>query len=107
MTIPVEVNVGVGRLPEMVESTAYFLISEALTNVIKHAQAGHVAVTAAVRDGNLQVEVVDDGIGGADTTASRGLGGLQDRVSAIGGQLTVHSPRGKGTRISTVLPLTE
>jgi signal transduction histidine kinase len=105
--LAVAVDIPAQRFAPAVESTAYFVISEALTNVIKHAQARHVAVTAAVRDGNLQVEVVDDGIGGAHTTGSHGLGGLQDRVSAIGGQLTVHSPGGKGTRISTVLPLTE
>jgi signal transduction histidine kinase len=107
MPLAVAVDIPEQRFGPAVESTAYFVISEALTNVIKHAQARHVAVTAAVRDGNLQVDVVDDGIGGADTTALRGLGGLQDRVSAIGGQLTVQSPRGKGTRIRTVLPLTE
>jgi signal transduction histidine kinase len=105
--LAVAVDIPAQRFAPAVESTAYFVISEALTNVIKHAQARHVTVTADVRDGILQVDVVDDGIGGAHTTGSHGLGGLRDRVSAIGGQLTVRSPGGKGTRISTVLPLTE
>jgi len=95
MPLAVAVDVPAQRFAPAVESTAYFVISEALTNVIKHAQARHVAVTAAVRDGSLQVEVVDDGIGGADTTASRGLGGLQDRVSAIGGAESAQ-PEGQG-----------
>jgi signal transduction histidine kinase len=107
MTLPVTADIPEQRFAPAVESTAYFVISEALTNVIKHAQARRVSVIAAVRDGNLQVDVVDDGIGGANATASHGLVGLQDRVSAIGGQLTVRSPAGKGTRISALLPLTE
>ena len=109
-TLPVTIDttdIPAQRFAPEVESTAYFVISEALTNVLKHAHAHHVTVTAAVRDGDLHVEVVDDGVGGAYSTGSHGLAGLQDRVSAMGGRLTVQSPRGKGTRISTVLPLTE
>jgi signal transduction histidine kinase len=94
MTLPVTVDIPAQRFAPAVESTAYFVISEALTNVIKHAQARHVSVIAGGRDGNLQVEVVDDGVGGAEATGSHGLVGLQDRVSAIGGQLTVRSPAG-------------
>jgi signal transduction histidine kinase len=107
MTLPVTVAVPAQRFAPAVEATAYFVVSEALTNVIKHAQANHATVTAAVRNGSLQVEVADDGIGGASATGSTGLVGLQDRVSVMGGQLTVHSPRGKGTRVDAVLPLTD
>lgn len=104
MTLPVTAEIPAQRFPPPIEATAYFVISEALTNVIKHARAEHATVTAAVRDGQLHIDVTDDGIGGAHVDGTTGLVGLDDRVSAMGGRLVVHSPRGKGTRLSASLP---
>jgi signal transduction histidine kinase len=103
--LPVSVDVQVGRLADGVEATAYFVISEALTNVVKHAAASGAQVKAAIEHGQLRVEVSDDGIGGARGGYGSGLGGLEDRVAALGGQLTVDSPEGVGTRICAVVPL--
>jgi signal transduction histidine kinase len=86
-----------------VAATAYFCVSEALTNVSKHAGAAHVVVSAAHHDDRLDVTVADDGAGGAQADGS-GLTGLADRVAASGGTLTVDSPRGRGTRVRVVLP---
>jgi signal transduction histidine kinase len=86
-----------------VAATAYFCVSEALTNVSKHAGAAHVVVSAAHHDDRLEVTVADDGAGGAQADGS-GLTGLADRVAASGGTLTVDSPRGRGTRVRVVLP---
>ena len=93
VSLPVSVDVSVERLPAGVEATAYFVVSEALTNVVKHAQAAGAAVTARVEDGELRVEVRDDGVGGARGDHATGLGGLEDRVSALGGRLVLESPR--------------
>jgi signal transduction histidine kinase len=92
------------RLPERVEVTAYFVVAEALTNVTKYARASRVSVRLESRDGLLRVEVEDDGIGGADPGSGSGLSGLQDRVNAIGGQLSVESPPGQGTRVWAEIP---
>ena len=105
VSLPVSVDVQVGRLEGGVEATAYFLISEALTNVVKHAHASGARVTAVVEREQLRVEVYDDGIGGARGGHGTGLGGLEDRVAALGGKLKVESPPGAGTRVSAVLPL--
>jgi len=86
-----------GRLPERVEVTAYFVVAEALTNVTKYARASRVVVRLESRDRLFRVEVEDDGIGGADPTSGSGLRGLQDRVTAIGGRLSVEGPSGEGT----------
>ncbi len=94
----------VGRLPAAVEATAYFLISEALTNVAKHARAGHAAVTVRIEDGTLAVGVRDDGIGGARPDGS-GLLGLADRLAALDGQLRVESPTDGGTLITAAIPV--
>jgi GAF domain-containing protein len=104
-SLPVSVDVSVGRMPAGVEATAYFVISEALTNAVQHARAASATVTAAVERGELRVEVCDDGIGGAQTGARSGLEGLEDRVSALDGSLLVDSPAGGGTRVCAVLPV--
>jgi signal transduction histidine kinase len=96
-----------GRLPERVEVTAYFLVAEALTNVAKYAQASRVVVRLMTRNGMVRIEVEDDGKGGADPRSGSGLSGLQDRVSAIGGQLWVESPPGEGTRVWAEIPVAE
>jgi signal transduction histidine kinase len=88
-----------------VEATAYFIISEALTNVVKHAHAAGAGVMARVERGELRVEVRDDGIGGARGEENTGLGGLADRVSALGGRLELESPPGAGTRVCALLPV--
>ena len=91
------------RWPDAVEQTCYFVVSEALANAAKHAGAGSVAVELREAGGGLRVEVSDDGAGGADASGS-GLRGLADRVATLGGELTVRSPRGGGTRVSARVP---
>lgn len=91
------------RWAEAVEQTCYFLVSEALANAVKHARATRVAVEVRETGGGLRVEVADDGAGGADPGGS-GLRGLADRVATLGGELTVRSPRGGGTRVVGTVP---
>ena len=105
VSVPVSVEVSVGRLPASVEATAYFVISEALTNVVKHARANRATVTAAVDRGLLRVEVRDDGVGDARGGDGTGLGGLADRVAALGGRLVLESPPGEGTRVCALVPV--
>jgi signal transduction histidine kinase len=93
------------RLPEVVEATVWFLVSEALANALKHAGADAVRVAVATRDGAAEVTVADDGAGGADPRAGTGLLGLCARVEALGGELRVDSPPGAGTRLHARLPL--
>ncbi|MBD0330247.1 MAG: sensor histidine kinase [Thermoleophilia bacterium] len=105
MPLAIELDVNVPqRPPPAVEAAAYFVVSEALTNVVKHAAARTVTVTAAQRDGSLRVEVTDDGVGGADPAGS-GLRGLADRIDAVGGRLAVDSRPGEGTRVAADIPL--
>ena len=105
-TVPVEVlDVPGDRLPAAVEATAYFTVAEALTNVAKYAQASHATVRVARVDGELVVEVADDGVGGAKADNGTGLSGLTDRVGANDGTLSVKSPPGQGTTVRAVLPL--
>jgi signal transduction histidine kinase len=92
------------RLPIAVETAAYFVAAEGLTNVAKYSQATHVRVSVKDRDGVLALEVADDGIGGADLNKGTGLRGLEDRVAAIDGHLTLDSPLGGGTRLHLVIP---
>jgi signal transduction histidine kinase len=104
--IPVELDVQVnGRLPDRFEVAAYYSVSEVLTNAAKHSQASVVRVEVATRDGALYVSVRDDGIGGADLTGGSGLVGLRDRAEALGGGLSLRSPRGEGTLLDIELPL--
>jgi len=104
--IPVEFDVRVERrLPGPVEVTAYYVVSEALTNAAKHAEASIVRVDADVRDGILRVVVLDDGVGGADPVRGSGLLGLKDRAEAIGGRISLDSSHGAGTSLRVELPL--
>ena len=96
MSLPVRVDVTEERFPEAVESTAYFVVSEALTNVTKHAHANSAQVTARVEGALLRVEIVDDGVGGLRRTGISGLTGLEDRVSALHGSFLVESPARPG-----------
>ena len=103
--LPVDMCIAVpDRLHPTIEAAAYFLVSEALTNVAKHARADAVSVDIAATDGTLEVTIADDGAGGADPANGSGLRGLVDRVAAIGGRLDVNSPSGEGTRLSARLP---
>jgi PAS domain S-box-containing protein len=104
MSLPVEIDVSVGRLPAAVEATAYFVAAEALTNVEKHARAGRAAVTARVEDGTLRVQVRDDGVGGARLDGS-GLIGLADRLAVLNGRLRVESPADGGTLVAAEIPI--
>jgi signal transduction histidine kinase len=98
--VPVELEVHQeGRLPAPVEVAAYYVIAEALTNTAKHADASVVHVDVRARAGLLRLAVEDDGVGGADPSRGSGLVGLSDRVQALGGTITVHSPAGQGTRL--------
>ena len=92
------------RLPEAVEIGAYFVASEALANVAKHANATHVTLSARYQRGILVLDIEDDGRGGADPAHGSGLTGLEDRVAALGGRLRVDSPVGAGTRIVAEIP---
>ncbi|MEW6473560.1 MAG: MASE1 domain-containing protein [Actinomycetota bacterium] len=102
--IPVEVHGAVPRCSPLVEATAYFVASEALANVTKHARATSVRVTCRAADAGLVLEVTDNGVGGADRAAGGGLTGLVDRVTAVGGTLTIESPAGRGTVLRMELP---
>ena len=104
--VPVKLDVRVqARLPERAEVAAYFVVSEALANVAKHARASVVEVQVEVRDGALAVSISDDGIGGADPSRGSGLIGLTDRVEASGGTISISSHAGAGTRITAELPV--
>ncbi len=104
MPVPVDNDVAVGRLPAAVEATAYFIVAEALTNVAKHARAGHAAVEARVEEDTLHLHVRDDGVGGARPDGS-GLVGLRDRLAVLDGRLRVESPAGGGTLVDAEIPL--
>lgn len=104
--VPVEVlDLPADRLPATLETTAYFVVAEALTNVAKYAGATHATVRIACEDASVVVEVRDDGVGGADPAGGSGLAGLSDRVGACEGSLAVSSPDGEGTLVRAVMPL--
>jgi len=104
--VPVELDIAsAARFPEPIEVAAYYVTSEALANAAKHAQASLIGVSLAARDGRLELCVSDDGLGGADTARGSGLIGLQDRVEALGGTLTIESPADAGTSLAVTLPL--
>jgi signal transduction histidine kinase len=105
MPIPVALEVAEGRYAPPTEITAYYVCTEALANAVKHADATAAELRIAADARTLRVDVVDDGAGGATIDADGGLRGLSDRVAALGGTLSVHSPRGGGTRVAAVLPL--
>ena len=103
--VPVEVELNLGpRLSEHVEEAGYYIASEALTNVAKHAQASVIDMRVDGCDGALILSISDDGIGGADPSRGSGLTGLQDRVDALGGRISVRSPPGHGTTLHVQLP---
>jgi signal transduction histidine kinase len=105
-SIPVELDVRTpDRLPEQIEVAAYYIVSEALTNATKHAQASLIHVDADAVGGALRLRIRDDGAGGADPVRGTGLVGLKDRIDALGGTITVHSPAGSGTSLDVELPL--
>jgi signal transduction histidine kinase len=103
--LPVSVEITAERLPPALEATAYFIVAEALANTLKHAHADSARVTALVSDGVLQVEVRDDGVGGAPSAGGSGLLSLHDRAAALDGELHVQSPPGAGTVIAAALPI--
>ena len=103
--VPVDVTVATGRLPDPIESIAYFVVAEALTNAAKHARATEIAVRIAREGDWLVVEVRDDGAGGADPAAGGGLAGLADRAAGVDGRLTVTSPAGGPTVVRAELPV--
>jgi signal transduction histidine kinase len=95
-----------GRFAETVEAAAYFVVAECLANVAKYAEATQATVTIILSGGILDVEVADDGTGGADVTKGSGLRGLIDRVDTVGGRLSVESPPGSGTVVRAEIPVT-
>jgi signal transduction histidine kinase len=104
--VPVRLDVRVeGRLADPIEVATYYVVSEALTNVGKHAHASAAEVEVEVGEGVLHVRVRDDGHGGASLGHGSGLVGLKDRVEALGGRLSLHSPPGAGTTMEIALPL--
>ncbi|MEU4423659.1 sensor histidine kinase [Actinoplanes sp. NPDC024001] len=105
-TVPVDLDAPpIERLDPSVESTAYFVVAEALTNVAKHSHANEVQVSVQRIATGLLVTVADDGVGGASLAKGHGLAGLDDRVRAAGGVLAVESPEGEGTRLTAALPI--
>ncbi len=103
--VPVElVETPDDRLPSSVESAVYFVVAEALTNVARYSQAGAATVTVARRNGHVEIQVSDDGVGGADPEQGSGLRGLADRVSALDGRLSVASAAGEGTTVRASIP---
>jgi signal transduction histidine kinase len=102
--MPVAVDATPERFPDGVETAAYFIACEALTNATKHARASRVTVSAQRRNGSLVICVADDGVGGAAPGDGTGLSGLRDRIGAQGGTLSIESERGAGTRLIAELP---
>jgi signal transduction histidine kinase len=105
--VPVDVQVDLGedeRLSPPIEAAAYFLVAEALTNVVRYSSASHARVEVRREPDELVVEVHDDGVGGADMAAGTGLRGLADRIAALEGTLRVQSPPGGGTHVQARIP---
>jgi signal transduction histidine kinase len=103
--VPVEVVASAAELPAEAEAAAFFLCSEALANVAKHASASRVSISVTTADGRVRIEIEDDGLGGADPARGTGLRGLSDRVEALGGTLRLESPAGGGTHLTAEIPL--
>jgi signal transduction histidine kinase len=103
--VPVQVTAGFeARLPEPVETAAYFVVAESLANVAKYARASRASVSLSRSNGTLRVEVADNGIGGADPSRGSGLRGLEDRVCAVRGNFHVDNEPGQGTRVIAEIP---
>jgi PAS domain S-box-containing protein len=107
LPLTVDLDVPEERLPEHLEATVYYIASEALTNVVKHAEATSTAVRVRPDGEMLRLEIADDGQGGADPEAGTGILGLRDRAEAAGGTLLLVSPPGRGTTVAVSLPLAE
>ena len=107
LALPVDLTVIAPRLPAHIETTAYFIVAEAMTNVVKHAHAHRATVDVRVDDHALILDIRDDGVGGADPSAGSGIAGLFDRVEASEGVLTVTSSPGAGTAIHAAIPVRE
>ena len=105
VTLPVDVRVTSPRLPAAVETTAYFIVAESLTNAVKHAKAQRVRLSVDLHEDTLVIEIRDDGVGGADPNRGSGLTGLLDRVAAADGSLTIISAPGGGTVVRAELPV--
>jgi signal transduction histidine kinase len=104
--IPIELDVDTdgASLPAPVESTGYFVLSEALTNAVKHSRAPELVVRLRQAPGRLRIEVCDDGVGGAHLNGGSGMRSMADRVDAVGGRLIVESPIGGGTTVMAEFP---
>ncbi len=106
LPVPVELEVTThARCPEPVEVAAHYVVSEALANAMKHAQASRVEISLGTLDGSLLLSIRDDGVGGADPGRGSGLAGLTDRAEALGGSIRLHTAAGAGTHITVDLPL--
>ncbi|HEY2219316.1 MAG TPA: PAS domain S-box protein [Gaiellaceae bacterium] len=103
--IPVDMRTAGRMLPAPIAAAAYYVVSEAIANVVKHAHASSIEVDVSAPNGRVLVEVADDGVGGADATAGSGLRGLADRVAVLDGRLRVESPPAGGTRVVAEIPL--
>jgi signal transduction histidine kinase len=103
--VPVRLKVDLeGRVEEQLEVAAYYVVSESLANIGKHARATSATIDVGRANGRLIVEIVDNGVGGADSESGSGLRGLADRVEALDGRLRVWTPRGGGTRVRAEMP---
>jgi len=105
LPMPVQLDFAAPRCSSETEVTAYFVIAESLTNVVKHARANRIEVGVRIEGDRLIVTVVDDGIGGADPDRGSGMIGLSDRLQALGGELSFRSPPGEGTTLRAALPI--
>jgi PAS domain S-box-containing protein len=105
MPLPVDVTAPAERLPAPVEAAVYYVVSESVANVVKHAHASGIEVRVSAPNGRVLVEVADDGVGGADAEGGSGLRGLADRVAVLDGRLQVDSPAGGGTRVVAEIPV--
>jgi PAS domain S-box-containing protein len=105
LSLPVTMDVSLERVPPAIEANAYFVVSEALTNVIKHSAARSAEVKTRVEGGLLRIEVSDDGAGGAEPGRGSGLIGLRDRVETLGGRIEIVSPKGVGTSLRIEIPV--
>jgi signal transduction histidine kinase len=104
--VPVHLDVPGGRrLPEPIEAAIYYSVSEALTNVAKHARASAVEIQIRTEDATVRLSISDDGVGGADLRAGSGLVGLKDRVEALDGRIEIVSPPGAGTSLLIDIPM--
>ena len=102
--LPVELTTLDGQLPEPIAAAAYYVVSEAIANIVKHAEASSVRVRVSSTPDSVVIEVADDGIGGADTSGGSGLRGLRDRLAALDGRLGIDSPPGGGTCVVAEIP---